>query len=165
MHVNGRLLGDYAIVKELDADGELMSELAAFRGMSRPDTSTGHDPNLAQQDVAVAAVAAWKRATQEAPGDDDVIDEREVLADEELGGMQPQQAECGPDMKKKKKACKNCSCGLAQELAAGKDGSEGTEAAPGEGGEAGKSACGSCYLGDAFRCETCPYKVHPSMAL
>ena len=68
MHVNGRLLGDYAIVKELDADGELMSELAAFRGMSRPGTSAGLDPNLAQRDVAVSAVAAWKRATQEAPG-------------------------------------------------------------------------------------------------
>ena len=37
-------------------------------------------------------------------------------------------------------ACKNCSCGRA-------DGSL---------DESKPSACGSCYLGDAFRCATCP---------
>jgi hypothetical protein len=58
----------------------------------------------------------------------------------------------------KPRACKNCSCGrkeLEQEL--------GAEAAK-DMLEKGKveSSCGSCYLGDAFRCETCPYKGLPA---
>ena len=58
----------------------------------------------------------------------------------------------------KPRACKNCSCGrkeLEEEL--------GAEAAKDmlENGKV-ESSCGSCYLGDAFRCETCPYKGLPA---
>lgn len=59
----------------------------------------------------------------------------------------------------KPKACANCSCGrkeLEEELgdteAAKKALEKGTV----------RSACGSCYLGDAFRCATCPYKGQPA---
>lgn len=40
---------------------------------------------------------------------------------------------------KKKRACANCSCGLKDE-----------KPKPSKG-------CGSCFLGDAYRCSGCPY--------
>lgn len=79
---------------------------------------------------------------------------------------------------RRKKACKNCSCGLAEleeeERRTGRvvvldgsvDGFGTAEVAKTETERliaAAKSApkatssCGSCYLGDAFRCGSCPY--------
>jgi len=83
---------------------------------------------------------------------------------------------------RRKKACKNCSCGLAEleaeELAQSKvvvlDGAEGGEAVEVKQSEKEKliaaaaaapkatSSCGNCYLGDAFRCSSCPYLGLPA---
>jgi len=58
----------------------------------------------------------------------------------------------------KPRACKNCSCGR-KELE-DKMGADAAKSALESGNV--KSSCGSCYLGDAFRCETCPYKGQPA---
>lgn len=64
-----------------------------------------------------------------------------------------------------KKACKNCSCGLAEEQAAAEapTGAPRQTKAP-DLATAPKSECGSCYLGDAFRCASCPYRGTPAFA-
>lgn len=78
---------------------------------------------------------------------------------------------------RRKKACKNCTCGLAEleeeELRQSKvvmlDGTVDGEAKEVGGAEKERlveaarrapkatSSCGSCFLGDAFRCASCPY--------
>jgi len=83
---------------------------------------------------------------------------------------------------RRKKACKGCSCGLAEleeeERRTGKvvllDGSQNGEARAVEQSERERliqaakaapkatSSCGSCFLGDAFRCGDCPYRGLPA---
>ncbi|KAF6077019.1 cytokine induced apoptosis inhibitor 1 [Phyllostomus discolor] len=85
----------------------------------------------------------------------DLIDSDELLDPEDLKKPDPASLRapaCGEG--KKRKACKNCTCGLAEELEREKSAAQ-TSSQP-------KSACGNCYLGDAFRCASCPYLGMPA---
>ena len=68
---------------------------------------------------------------------------------------------------RKRKACKDCSCGLAEELA-GKLAKRISKrisrriSKKNVAKAALTSSCGSCYLGDAFRCASCPYLGMPA---
>ncbi|CAN1812248.1 Anamorsin homolog [Linum perenne] len=70
--------------------------------------------------------------------DSDLIDEDSLLTEEDLKKPQLPVGDCETDITKK--ACKNCTCGRAEE----------------------EEKCG---LGDAFRCGTCPYKGLPPFKL
>ena len=84
------------------------------------------------------------------------------------------EGECGPA----KKACKNCVCGRAEAEAGGaageakktlaESGAASVDPATGKTVvdtaklKAAAGGCGSCALGDAFRCKGCPSKGLPS---
>merc|ERR1711931_444604 len=108
---------------------------------------------LQETDDTKADVAAiWSISASDAVDDDiELIDTNELLDEEDL--VKPDAASlrvCGTTGKRK--ACKDCSCGLAEELADGKEPTKKTV----------NSSCGSCYLGDAFRCASCPYLGMPA---
>ena len=83
----------------------------------------------------------------------DLVDEDDLLAEEDLATKEAN-TDCGTSANGKRKACKNCSCGL-RELLEGEDG----ESRP---PPASKSACGNCALGDAYRCAGCPHLGKPA---
>lgn len=64
--------------------------------------------------------------------------------------------ELSPEVSKprssKKRQCANCTCSRSK--------SKNKETKTNE--KPAKSGCGSCSLGDAFRCEGCPYKGMPA---
>ncbi|KAL5552996.1 hypothetical protein UlMin_040397 [Ulmus minor] len=91
--------------------------------------------------------------------DSDLIDEDSLLTEEDL--KKPQITPVGDcEVGATRKACKNCSCGRAEaeekveKLGLTVDLLDNPQ-----------SACGSCGLGDAFRCGTCPYKGLPPFKL
>ncbi|KAK9238978.1 cytokine-induced anti-apoptosis inhibitor 1, Fe-S biogenesis-domain-containing protein [Lipomyces kononenkoae] len=99
--------------------------------------------------------------------DDDLIDE-DTLLDGDLPDSVQIPVACQPTGKRRKKACKDCTCGLKElELQEKEarllnqtqvfklsldDTAEIDFTVPGKTG-----SCGNCSLGDAFRCDGCPY--------
>lgn len=85
----------------------------------------------------------------------DLIDEDSLLTEDDLKRPElPKVDDCEVG-KSGKKACKNCTCGRSEMESSGKLSLTAEELSNNQ------SACGSCGLGDAFRCSTCPYKGMP----
>ncbi|EXJ85232.1 hypothetical protein A1O3_05907 [Capronia epimyces CBS 606.96] len=102
--------------------------------------------------------------------DDELIDEDTLLDEEDLKRPIKIPTECKPKAKRRR-ACKDCTCGLAEKLEAedrarrekadktlntmklqADDLAEVDFTVQGKVG-----SCGNCSLGDAFRCDGCPY--------
>ncbi|XP_038142855.1 anamorsin isoform X1 [Cyprinodon tularosa] len=99
----------------------------------------------------------WMLSANDIDDDVDLLDSDALLDEDDLKKPDPaslKATSCGEGASKKKKACKNCTCGLAEELD--------QENKEKQKSNLPKSACGSCYLGDAFRCASCPYLGMPA---
>ncbi|MCJ1435537.1 electron carrier [Xylographa pallens] len=111
---------------------------------------------------------------EEEDSDDELIDEDTLLEESDFIRPVIQPPECRPTSGKRRRACKDCTCGLAQKIAA-EDASKRSQAdqslaklkasdlAEIDFTVQGKvGSCGNCALGDAFRCDGCPYVGLPA---
>ena len=97
--------------------------------------------------------------TEKASADAEMVDEDDLLNEEAKTGAPSKIFASKSDCITKPKACENCTCGRKEEEEGAKMDKEKLKAL--ESGNI-KSNCGKCYLGDAFRCATCPYLGQPA---
>ncbi|KAF2496586.1 Fe-S cluster assembly protein dre2 [Lophium mytilinum] len=103
--------------------------------------------------------------------DDDLIDEDDLITEADMARPVMQPLECQPKAGKRRRACKDCTCGMKEKLEA-EDAAKRADADKAlqtmklgaddldevdftVQGKVG--SCGNCALGDAFRCDGCPY--------
>ncbi|KAG0214372.1 Anamorsin [Mortierella sp. GBA30] len=140
----------------------------------------------------VNKTAVWTISANDDDEDVELEDEDNLLDESDLIKPTKEQLaapECGPNSLKKKK-CKNCTCGMESEgepeddqmdmdvtdssAAGGPVPQEAIVASKANRWKESaitevvpkalqpKSSCGNCYLGDAFRCGSCPYAGMPA---
>jgi anamorsin len=124
-------------------DVELAPDAASDLLGAVPRHAVGASASL----MAPPAASAWAAAANGVGAETVLVDEDELLARDDV--KDGEGAGCAVDKGGLRKPCKDCSCGLAD-----MDGKSVT-APPAE--AASKGGCGSCALGDAFRCAGCPY--------
>lgn len=151
-----------AVVAGDAAGGNAQAQLIAITQMpnwalgTKESLSLKTRPQQVSQPAAPAKAAnAWTLAAED--DEDDLIDESELLTEADKARPavpMPDDCEVGATGRK---ACKNCSCGRAEEEAAGIKATLTQDMIDNP-----QSACGNCGLGDAFRCSGCPYRGLPS---
>jgi len=105
--------------------------------------------------LSFGKLAVWSLSDSLADDEVDLVNEEDLLDEEDLIKPSSESLKvCGTTGKRK--ACKDCSCGLAEEL----DAEKGIQSTKNT--KSATSSCGSCYLGDAFRCASCPYLGMPA---
>lgn len=123
----------------------------------KPNIDIGSSAAVKIPSTAAVDKKKWKMDVDDlAEGDlineDDLLDKDFKAPDTSSGG-------CGDVIGGKKRACKDCSCGLAEAEAAGR---AVNDAGTIEEKVVKSSSCGNCSKGDAFRCAGCPFLGKPA---
>ncbi|XP_053304539.1 anamorsin [Spea bombifrons] len=152
-------LGEKLAVSSDDKSAvQVIGKKPSFEVGSSRQLSLSKHPVPVKPSVDPAAVKLWTLSASDMNDENvDLLDSDELLDQDDLQKPLPSSLSsggCGEGGEKKRKACKNCTCGLAEELEEEKTQQISPKNAP--------SACGSCYLGDAFRCASCPYLGMPA---
>ncbi|KAF9571105.1 Anamorsin [Mortierella alpina] len=164
---------------------------ARKRAANTTSPATKPAPAAAAATTRVKKTAVWTISANDDDDEDVELEDEDNLLDEsDLVKPTKEQLEapdCGPNSLKKKK-CKNCTCGMESEGEPEDDQMDvdatdsGAGPVPQEAIVAStanrwkesaitevvpkalqpKSSCGNCYLGDAFRCGSCPYTGMPA---
>ncbi|UXI19341.1 SHC SH2 domain-binding protein [Sarcoptes scabiei] len=116
--------------------------------------TTGRKPDY-EIGSALELKEFWSEIVKNDSAANDLIDENDLIEYDDY--VKPKAEElrvCAST--KQRKACANCNCGLKEELE--KEEIEKIRSNT----QNVKSSCGNCYLGDAFRCESCPYRGLPA---
>ena len=119
---------------------------------TKPDWALGATQKLARP---APKPVVWSLGSGDLVDDDLDLYDDDAFLDEADKAVEKPVYDCGTTDGGVRSACANCSCGLKEELDKQAASESSVEAKP-------KSACGSCYLGDAFRCATCPYLGQPA---
>ncbi|KAH0839701.1 cytokine-induced anti-apoptosis inhibitor 1, Fe-S biogenesis-domain-containing protein [Lanmaoa asiatica] len=150
-----------------------------FFSMTPSTLSNGAVPLRRRADPArqSSKKAVWTLSSRSTPS----IDAEALLTTADRARPIPTCEPVNPGAPRRKKACKNCTCGLAEieaeEAKSGKvvllDVDGAVEVGAGEiekkrlitaakAAPKATSSCGNCFLGDAFRCASCPYLGLPA---
>ncbi|KAF4205688.1 hypothetical protein CNMCM8980_007446 [Aspergillus fumigatiaffinis] len=149
-------------LEESAAEHSFPPEVSEGKTASGDDTVAVVGSQKFRENIVSAATMDNNEAS-----DDELINEDNLLDDSELSAPIIQPPECRPKAGKRRRACKDCTCGLAQKLqeedaVKRADADEQLDAmkllhddlAEVDFTVQGKvGSCGNCSLGDAFRCE------------
>lgn len=187
-------LAGFNVLSTQPNEGTIIAQKPAAQG---PPTSVSQktssfvEPTTVKSDAPAASVPLRKKtdpakkkalwALTTSADNTDKIDPESLLTEADKTRPEP----CAPvngGAPRRKKACKGCTCGLAEleeeELKNGKvvllDGAQNGETMvvtqsekerllnAAKNAPKATSSCGSCFLGDAFRCASCPYLGLPA---
>eukprot|EP01113_Clastostelium_recurvatum_P009404 TRINITY_DN1452_c0_g1_i2.p1 TRINITY_DN1452_c0_g1~~TRINITY_DN1452_c0_g1_i2.p1 ORF type:complete len:275 (+),score=64.99 TRINITY_DN1452_c0_g1_i2:38-826(+) len=148
------------------SDSEALSRALTFAGFIEP--SIGQSGEFVEVSAkkpdweigATQKLSLKKPAAKQwtAKADDDLIDEDALLGEEEKNSR-PSTKRDDCEVTSTRKACKNCSCGRADDEAKEVRQKLTIDMIENPGVSSG---CGNCALGDAFRCGGCPYRGLPT---
>lgn len=144
--------------------------------LTRPEQSQTSVPLRLKRKTGTSDKAAKLRAALATPGTGRIDEGSLLQPDDYARPAVVQPAECAPTAGKRRKACKDCTCGLkeleedeirarnenASRVVLGGDDLAEVDFTAALGSRNPVSSCGSCYLGDAFRCSGCPYLGMPA---